>query len=325
MIAISIILLLLGLTATMIRPDAEGRRIREAARSLNVYISSARNRAMETGRPCGVILRRFAPAVPGAMTLDQCEVPPCYCGETMQSYARVMGQDISGTSYIVANLSEPLMTGMVRPGDLIQFNCQGPMYRIIGNDGTQPDNNVDAQGYVLADPTSDIYVYSTISDVGQNLLVPWSTSWSQPVPYRIFRAPIKGYAQPLQLPAAVVVDLFASGEGESYNWASGDVTILFSPNGSVECIFVGGNRNEVVEPIYLLVGKRERLENTTYNQNATESELTNYQDLNNLWVTINPRTGLVQTEPVAAIPDDSTTPISDSRDLARKALGMGGK
>ena len=62
---------------------AEERRVREAARAVNVYISSARNRAIEIGRPCGVIFRRAnGTNFPTASTvLDQCEVPPTYAGD----------------------------------------------------------------------------------------------------------------------------------------------------------------------------------------------------------------------------------------------------
>ncbi len=60
LIVITIMLMLVTVGLTMMRPDVEGRRIREAARSLNVYLSSARNRAIETGTPCGVTFHNFA-------------------------------------------------------------------------------------------------------------------------------------------------------------------------------------------------------------------------------------------------------------------------
>ena len=86
LIAITIMVMLMALAATTILPATESRRSREAARALNVYLGSARNRAMETGRPCGVIFHRFG-TLACSMSIDQCEVPPCYCGETEQSAA----------------------------------------------------------------------------------------------------------------------------------------------------------------------------------------------------------------------------------------------
>ena len=106
------------------------------------------------------------------------------------------------------------------------------------------------------------------------------------------------------MPAPTVVDLYASGAGAAYNGSTtSDFTLLFLPNGSVAGVFVGSAPlTPVTAPIFLLVGKRERMTNdtATYVQNNTnEPTFTNYQDLKNLWVIINPQTGLVSTEPVA--------------------------
>ena len=76
----------------------------------------------------------------------------------------------------------------------------------------------------------------------------------------------------------------------------GDVTILFSPTGAVVSV-VG---MPVTDPIYLMIGKRARIANSFVTGNPNETTLTNWQDLNNLWVTINPQTGMVNTEAVAA-------------------------
>ncbi len=82
LVVVTIMMILVAVGASQMRPASELRRIREAARAINVYLSTARNRAMETGRPCGVIFHCFGPTVPCAMTADQCEVPPCYAGDT---------------------------------------------------------------------------------------------------------------------------------------------------------------------------------------------------------------------------------------------------
>ena len=68
LIVITIMLILVGAAATAMRPATEGRRIREAARAINVYLSSARNRAMETGRPCGVTFHHFHNPAAGTTT-----------------------------------------------------------------------------------------------------------------------------------------------------------------------------------------------------------------------------------------------------------------
>ena len=59
LVVISIMVLLTAAVLRMMRFDTDGRRVREAARALNVYLGSARSHAIETGRPCGVMFRRL--------------------------------------------------------------------------------------------------------------------------------------------------------------------------------------------------------------------------------------------------------------------------
>ena len=235
LIVITIMVILAVMAANMLGPAMDGRRIREAARAVNVYVSSARNRAMEIGRPCGVTLRCATSAV---MTLDQCEVLGIYS----------VGWPPKPTS-------------------------------------TPP----------------------TTTKVGN---------------------------QPLQLPAGAVIDLGASGVDDGTNSGNGtifgnaDVTILFSPNGSVDGIQIGAaTPSPVVYPIFLLVGKNERVGTAvaTGGDLAIDSKLANCQDVANYWVTINPQTGVVGTEPVGSRTANPPTTISIARELARDAIGMGGK
>ena len=313
LIVISIMTMLVALAARIVSPAKDSRRTREAARAINVYLSSARNRAMETGRPAGVMLRRFA-GKSAVMNLDQCEVPPCYCGETEQSVAKVTG-DIGGITvkfFDGAGNVESLPRGLIRANDLIQLNCQGPMYSITTpNDGT---------GFISFAATVSAAPYDSIQ------MVPWSNT-PLTVPYRIFRAPVKSAATPLQLPASSVIDLDWSGIdfGTSFNPPvppppTGDVMILFSPTGAVDRIYIAGAPNSpyiVTQPIFLLVGKNDRVGNAGGN---TDTTMTNWQDLNNFWVTINPQTGLVGTDQIAAGAD-----VNASRLYAREGQNTGGK
>ena len=185
LIVIGIMLMLVAAAASLMPSSTDTRRVREAARAVNIYLSSARNHAMETGRPCGVTFHCFG-NVPCAMNIDQCEVPPCYCGQADTSMAVVQANQ--------AVLDTVPPTGMVTiNSDVIQFNCQGPMYTISGmNGGT---------------------LTLTAADPNQNPLTPWATMASPPMPYRIFRSPMKGGATPLQLPAGSVIDFQSSGMG----------------------------------------------------------------------------------------------------------------
>ena len=310
LIVVSIMMILVAAGVSVFRPASDSRRIREAARAINVYLSSARNRAMETGRPCGVMLRRLDSAPLAVLNLDQCEVPPCYTGDTEQSVATVI---YLGGNAVEATLDVPLPPGMVRPNDRIQFNSHGPLYRIIS---------------LADDPSGQFIVSDTLLltfDTSQGQMVPWPDLTGTPKPpasYRIYRAPVKSVATPLQLPASIVIDLGASGTGVVPFGNTTDVTIVFSPNGSVLWYYGAGGETLVTDPIFLLVGKRERVGNTPQlpPTSANEANWSNWQDLNNIWIVINPQTGSVTAGEVAVGSD-----ITEARSLARDAQSMGGK
>ncbi len=234
LVVVTIMMILVAAAATRMRPATESRRIREAARALNVYISTARNRAMETGRPCGVVLHHFG-ATTAVMNLDQCEVPPSFSGGQTTSVATVTypgtGNVITLNFYTDSGLLTPdPPTGLVRPGDLIQLNCQGPMYTV------STANPVDSNGYVTGATIAAWF------DNTQGQIVPWNSAAPTTVTYQIFRSPTmnKSAATPLQLPASTVIDNGASGVDGGAFFGATDVAILFSPNGSVYGYSVAG-------------------------------------------------------------------------------------
>jgi prepilin-type N-terminal cleavage/methylation domain-containing protein len=374
LIVIGIMMIMIAAAATMMQPASESRRIREAGRMINVYLSAARNRAIELRRPYGVTFRNFPPsASPGvAMNADQCESPPCYTGDTDAAAVRVTngGHDtLSGKGVLFATFSEGISTGLIRPYDLIQVNSQGPYYCFSNT------NPVDKDGYITASGGTTTLTLTFDDSQGQQL--PWPTAGlSGPLPFRVFRAPIKTAAAALQFPTGSVVDFRWSGVGGNYfnvlpEWdagteyqvgqsvtyqgrmyvcirtgsgtdsnrgktpsgnpaywqeTTGDLTIVFSPNGSIDGVYHCGSPLTANEPIYLLVGKAGRPQNTFVANNSNETTLTNFQDLNNVWVTINPKTGAVATEPMAACTSPvEATAVTQSRSLAAQGQGMGGK
>jgi type II secretory pathway pseudopilin PulG len=342
MVVVAIMMILVVAGATRMQMSKDSRRAREAARTINVYLSSARNRAMETGRPCGVIFRVLANSggtVPCALNADQCEVPPCYCGVSETSMATITATSPTSTTANVTFLSsstnstpEFLLPSMIRLNDLIQFNAQGPLYAITG----ALSGSVDATTGYLSNVSS---VAVTLADTNQVRMMPWTTAGT--VSFRIFPAPMPHLASPMQLPAGSVVDLYYSGTAttdcagtntiNTTSNASMDFTVLFSPNGSVDRIYYGSTPSPVTDAIYLMVGKRERVGLSPTFQSApakgNESSWANYQDMENaLWITINPQTGLVNTEPVSAASTGGVPiTVSDSRALAAQAQGKGGQ
>ena len=375
LVVISIMVILMGLAATMMRPDLEGRRTREAARSVNVYVSSARNRAMETGRPCGVVLHRLTNAdgtpspVAAALSMDQCEVPPPFAGNNIGSVVRVQDWTIAGggnptiLKVQIRSDQTDFPDSLIRVGDLVQLNGQGPIYS-INYDSTRSkpaDFTPDATtGYIKFSDGNDTDGDKWIDDKCLTLYLdpvysqqtPWPKSgaaWSQspPVPFSILRQaqPPKGTETPLQLPAGAAIDLDFSGIDNTVDptavlptpppkypdslngtwfdatWfdttltgTPGDVTILFGPTGSVQNVSIANvpySPFSPTRPIFLLIGKRERIPaNNGFNVvQGNPATWPNWYDLKNVWVVINPQSGLISTGENGSVASDPSAEI----------------
>jgi hypothetical protein len=255
-----------------------------------------------------------------AMTLQQVEIPPPYSGDTQAAVATV--QNNSGT--LQASLDPNTFTStLVHQGDLIQFNYQGPWYTIGNFSGATLPISLSSSA------TGSTTGQNTFSNTttGQNQLLPWSSTRSAPMPYRIYRMPYyaagaatqKSIATPLQLPAGSVIDLGASGIDAPSSTFTGftAIYIVFSASGSIASI----NGSPIYQSIFLMVGKPDEA------RGVGPGGMASWQDLENLWVVINPQTGLVTTAPVAAsgqLYDSSTPGGNDSRQLARTAQLKGG-
>ncbi len=171
LIVITIIVILTVAAIKVVQPTGE-RRVREAVRAVNVYISSAQHRAIEIGRPCGVIFHRAnGTNFPTASTvLDQCEVPPPFSGDQINAVVKVQNWTFRTDYWTDANgyqhpwpywdndttnpppvlktivLKVQVHAGdfpnlLLKYGDLMQLNGQGPYYVIIQDPGNPTDPN----------------------------------------------------------------------------------------------------------------------------------------------------------------------------------------
>ncbi len=99
-----------------------------------------------------------------------------------------------------------------------------------------------------------------------------------------------------------------------------------------------GQAYPLTNPIHFLIGKREKLPPQNYvntDDVATQSEKHNFRDLENIWISINPQTGLVTSAEVAQVDDAAITPgtqqqmlakaIPAARQFATSAQTMGGR
>ncbi len=263
LVVIFILSLLAAVAVPAMRPALEGRRIRESARGINMFFASAQSRAKELGRPCGVSIRRFDGQPECAMVLELAEVPPPYAGDVTDAVIRLQDwtmvpdplnstalvnywsdgsvivkarvhavtDPLDPTGLIIPDLSD----GVVRRGDRIQLNHQGPVYTIVkdrivapdpANPVPLPDFRLDGNGFIEfsysqdnrpQDEWIDSHELTLRLDPRQAGSVPWPkvsvnpNRWSSPVPFAIIRRPMKSATAPLQLPSRAVIDLEFSG------------------------------------------------------------------------------------------------------------------
>jgi len=400
LVVIVILMMLAAVAVPAMRPALEGRRIREAARAVNVYLSSARIRAVELGRPCGVFIERFENQPECSMVLHQAEVPPPYAGDTLNATVEVwnLGTNYWADGSIILKLGVAqgtMSNGLIRRGDLVQINHQGPWFTIVedpmdsANGGHDWDFPEDGDGFVIfSDPNApdpntppaeyldenrnghiDNWRLTVRLDSGQVRDLPWPIGhWSpQRVPFTILRQPVKSAATPLQLPAGAVIDMTASGRScpdpstltaaeeaqydpNNYSFAplggsNQPVMIMFSPNGALDKVCCPCPM-KVVDPLFLLIGKRERVESPPTGSNmfldvavddlgVETDEDKNWEDMDSLWVTIRPHSGTVTVAENYSGPGDHADALPDgnkwwawfwqSRQFAREAQTMGGR
>ena len=310
LVVLLILLLIAAATIPRLSPNIDRARVREAARSIQLYLSSARNQAIATGRSCGVMIERL-PAEPGcSMSLTQVETPVPYSGDYSNSNGTVAQSSAPSGGYAYCNiaLSSPTSVAL-HVGDQIRIGYQGYWITLItsSSGGAIPVGTTQLTGMV---------------DISSGANPAWTV---QPIsgPYSIIRVPTKSAAASLQLPSPAAIDLTLSGDpvlaSDPQVWGVYDknpVMITFAPNGSVDKIYVtttsGYSFSRATAPICLLVGRRDQV--------GAGATTTNLNDFNSLWVAVNPATGLTIVTDLASNSDPWA-----SRAFARQSDAMGGK
>ncbi|MBN2216871.1 MAG: prepilin-type N-terminal cleavage/methylation domain-containing protein [Pirellulales bacterium] len=333
LVVVTIMMILVGFALPRLRPASDQRRIREAARMVNVFLNRARARAIETGRPCGVLFQPIDNPVndstAASATLYQVEVPQPYMGGSTDSRVTRSGLRLTATVP-----SDFMIPDFIQQGDLIQLNHQGPWYEIASVSG--------GTLFLKNDPpkTSRIPPYP------------------RPVPFSILRRPSATIAAPLRLPEGTVVDLSASGLNDlnlnpmtqkttdpticafsdSLSGSGQDpVTILFSPNGSVERCYYHDTNESPSGPMYLLIGRESQVGvGTPTSEDVSDEKKPNWQLPDSLWIALLPQSGLVSVAE-SAVPTDwyeaQTKPkkperevgIDEARSFAKQSQSMGGR
>lgn len=324
LVVVFILMLITTIAIPVMTPSNESRNLRETSRVVTAFLAGARTRAIQTGRPFGVWIEQEAGLTESCTRLFYAEVHPPYAGDTTNSVATVSSGNITALGTVNATMNQNNDSGyrgLVRPGDIIKFNYQGHLY-ILNTAAT----NLDANGYMLQPTTMNPWTTQRVS----NTTISAPDTPGAPfygLPYQIFRRPSKTSAPPVQLPAGMVLDLAASGtlNLDPFTGQTGPYIVLFDSNGALNGVAYTGGSLVASGPVYLLIGKRVNIGgNPEYP--TTSNIQYNYQDLTNIWVTIQPQTGLVtSTEVGGDANNNGTISPAESRQYAARALSMGGR
>lgn len=255
LVTIGIILAITAAVIPVMSPVMAGRRLREAARGVNTFLSSARNKALTSGHAVGVSFERLEADPQASTVLSIVEVPPPWSGDTVASNivlgtnGRLLGfgmRDPSDPTKIIPSGDIGWQIARVRPGDVIKLNQRNTAYRIYAGEVSQDadqdgsievgefiDNNIDGTGAFSPDnaynndPSAvDPALGHFIKDPSQSI---WSIGYDDPrlalkpprltpglYSFQIIRQPVKSSSASYQLPVGTIVDLAVSGD-DSFN------------------------------------------------------------------------------------------------------------
>jgi prepilin-type N-terminal cleavage/methylation domain-containing protein len=230
--------------------------------------------------------------------------------------ARYRGVGVWELTFSLYGAEDPIPPRMVRNGDVV--NAGGNYFLIVDDGGgTEGAHEIDqATGYVL--PTSYLLAI-WLNQSGQQLAPGAQKSFS------FARLPVYTSEQPLQFPRGIGIDMHASGAtgvGTSMPIAfdfdnppptptppATNVSVMFSPNGSIEAVYRDGVRQEGAEQIFLLLGLFENGNNGSQDWNdydfsgtvdndelAQRRTRLNWLNADSRWVTINRAGRIITTD-----------------------------
>jgi len=268
MVVMIIMVILVATALPLVKRVMDNDRVREASRQLSSYISMAKTRAMQTGRPCGLLLVLepplgvpAAPFAAGPQYVRQCtqlylaEVPPTYQGSTQGARGRILSSTLISPPGPPGTFEfYPITPGPNPPGGNVQDDTE--MQYLIG--GTSPLINPGEQFLVrfehkgawyvcqrgitppkpafptFTDPNRLYYTGSTVMGVPTPLPPGINDTTSTPFSnpgyyYTIMRSP-QPVGEPMELTGGTCIDMTFSGAGQIGNG-------FIQANGSLGILF----------------------------------------------------------------------------------------
>jgi prepilin-type N-terminal cleavage/methylation domain-containing protein len=360
LVELLVVIVILGLvtaaTIPLMQPGTAKRRTREAARMVSGVLANAQARAIATGRPVGVMFQRLSnqPATATfkaphhSIEMLLCEVPPPWSGDSAFDVCaiRTVPSPTPGAQPEIrirfAQSNNVMFRGHPKGtfdvGDQIRLNYRGRRYTIARLVPHQQDANLIHE--VVVQPT------------------PVNPGTPASYPFQIYRQPRRTADPPAQVPVGSVVDFeyagFASGwlgalenppaPAQAKLSFQQPVIVLFGPAGNLESVYWGmkginaqsndpgvlENHPAITSPWCFLIGEPEPTADTPVTQDKPKKNHLNYD---NLWIAINPQSGLVTTSEVGSDfdePDvgtyaDVSTELDASRSFVKSAQNMTGR
>ena len=272
-------------------------RVRECSRQLSSYMALAKTRAVQTGRPCGLMMVLDTPIGAGAggpPYLRQCtrlflaEVPPLYAGSTQGARGRIRTSFTATTPwpddgttvyqfyplYLNPNPTPPgppqyepdttelaYLYTLIEPGEpfLIRFNQKGPWY--ICQRGKTGNT------YPLNDPSRLVYMKQTILGTNTPVAPGYADTSPPDAPgnpgyyYQIMRSP-RPVGNPLELTGGTCIDMTYSGmgpEGNQFILANSSVAVMFGTTGGVTGVYGDGTLIPPTGTLHFLLGRVNKM------------------------------------------------------------------
>ena len=287
------------------------------------------------------------------IVVRQVEVPPPYAGNSTNSRVLVNRLNLYSATLTFTETTEyAFWNQMVSEGDKIQFDNQGPYYTITTATMDENGNGVAITGGYGSNASP---VRNIVEAVSFKVLRAPQPTLTAPIGFPtgiVVDLQYSGMkdgdpAGPVSNPTSMLkpVGEFvpATGLQQEHGLTVMDKTpviIMFSPSGDVMS-YQKGNDGPLPPsaPINFLIGRWERsgsywVQDSDDNWHRCETALDaanrgdvpfylpedglrNYADLSNFWVTINPRTGMVSTNPVAPHDGTGKNPLGQSRAYTR--------
>lgn len=313
------------------------------------FVAKAQSRAVGRREWSGFMLAAINASSLAAVDLFLVDVPPVYRGDTVPAVLTITGsttttRTVSGTTGQLTFSGTSAGEAGLRANDLIRFNGSGPYYQIDagGNAVTGTSIRFEPRGFDSgADEDAGFQLHNT----------PWPPA-GVPLAFEVFRQPVTA-GSPLSLGESRAVDLRWSGVGpptltvglqtfsDSYRPFAINATDAVATSGASTAVLFDGTgrlrqvvcqsgattrRIAVTGPVYLLIGRADRVAQDFVVSPTDDSAGANWQYPDSFWVAIDPATGVVKTAectPNAAGTTDLERCVNSQALIRQSLLGDG--